>query len=154
MFAPMCRPPTFLYSTRKGPRAAFSHSAAHLWTSARRSPISAGAGPRTGISSGFHSAPAAKALSRTDHFLSSCARTSAGRVHGFVMSGHRGRQPLADGVRDPLGVVLLDGERLQPRVLACRVVNETDRRHVGLYHVDLLQRSDDQQLQPEPPKQL
>ena len=35
-----------------------------------------------------------------------------------------------------------------------RVVDEADRRHVRLDHVDLLQRGDDQQLQAEPGEQL
>ena len=49
---------------------------------------------------------------------------------------------------------LLDGQRLQPGVAAGRVVDEPDRPHVGLDHVHLLQRGDDQQLQAEPGEQF
>src|SRR5262245_2249473 len=154
MLVPMCRPPTFLYSTRSGPRPAYRHSAAQSCTSPSRSPISAGPGPRTGTGSGAHSRPAAKAASRSGHFFRTVSRTSPGRVHRAATSGHRRGDLLAEGMRDPPGVVLLDGERLQPGVLARRVVDAADRRHVGLDYVDLLERGDDQQLQPEPPEQL
>jgi len=61
---------------------------------------------------------------------------------------------LGDLVRGPPGLVLVDGERLQPRVVALRVVHEPHRGHVRLDDVDLLQWGDDQQLQAEPAEQL
>jgi hypothetical protein len=61
---------------------------------------------------------------------------------------------LSDLVRGPPGLVLVDGERLQPRIVAVRVVDEAHRGHVRLDDVDLLQRGDDEQLQAEPAEQL
>ena len=163
LFAPKCRPPTCLYSTRSGPpAAAAAQSAAHWRTSASWSPISRADGPRMGTPSGSHSWPAANRASSTpeSHFFLIEARTSAGRVHNPGMSAPGRRDEVADLdllgdlVRGPAGLVLVDRERLQPRVVALRVVHEAHRGHVRLDDVDLLQRGDDQQLQAEPAEQL
>ena len=157
---PTRRPPTCLYSTRSGPRPARSHSAAQAWTSARRSPISAGPGPRSGTSSGAHVLPGQE------------GREQSGPLpaHGFAHVGGAGPRlgrggpshlrppPPATGAprvrASRSGLVLLDRQRPQPGVPGRRVVDEADRGHVGLDHVDLLQRRDDQQLQAEPLEQL
>jgi hypothetical protein len=59
-----------------------------------------------------------------------------------------------DLVRGPAGLVLLDRHRLQPRVVALRVVDIAHRGHVRLDDVDLLQGGDDQQLEAEPAEQV
>ena len=112
--------------------------------------------------SGAQSWPAANRASSApeSHFFLIEARTSAGRVHEPGMSAPgRGDEVadldlLGDLVRGPARPVLLDRQRLQPRVVAVRVVDEADRGHVRLDDVDLLQRGDDQQLQAEPAEQL
>src|ERR1700678_2026673 len=91
---PTARPPTIFSSTGSGPRPARSHSAAQAWTSARRSPISAGPGPRSGTGNGSQLRPVRKFASRTGHFLRTPSRTSAGPVHAppaarRATSGHR-----------------------------------------------------------------
>src|SRR5487761_580586 len=156
----MCRPPTFLYSTRSGPRApACSHSPAHFCTSPRRSPISAGPGPRSGKLSGGHSWPEAWVASSVPHFLRTISRTSAGRVQaGGATSGHGdgdgGHSGAGEHVRLPPGAVLLDRKGLEPGRTAHWVVDEPDRIDVRLDDVDLLQRRHDQQLEAEPFEQL
>src|SRR5260370_15502212 len=86
LFTPKCRPPTCLYSTRSGPRAACAHSAAHWRTSARRSPICLADGPRIGTLNGSQSCPAANRVRSApeSHFFLAAARTSAGQVHSPV----------------------------------------------------------------------
>ncbi len=155
------RPPIFLYSTRSGPRPARSHSAAQSWTSARRSPISPGPGPRSGTSSGAHAAPARKArrAARATSGARPRARppggsTACSRPRPWPPQATAAAAGDAEGAGDPLRLVLLDRQRPQPGVAGRRVVDETDRGHVRLDDVDLLQRGDDQQLQAEPLEQL
>jgi len=117
----MCRPPTFLYSTRSEPRPARSHSAAHSRTSSSRAPISDGAGPLIGTPNGSNSAPAAYADSKAPdcHRRATASRTSAGRVHDAAVAAtsvskrHCDRDLLQEPRLSPLAV-LLDSERLQP----------------------------------------
>ena len=105
----------------------------------------AGGRPRIGIPSGSQSWPTANRASSApeSHFFRTAARTSARRVHrpGPSASGPsraraagtsapgRGDEVadldlLSDLVRGPPGLVLVDGERLQPRIVAVRVVDE------------------------------
>src|SRR5258708_5852580 len=69
-----------------------------------------------------------------------------GRLGRLDRSGER--------VGDLASPVLLDGERLQPGAVVAWVVDKADSRDVRLDHVDLLQRSDDEQLQAEPVEEL
>src|SRR5215471_20727253 len=151
LFAPKCRPPTGLYSTRSGPRAASAHSAAHWRTSARCSPICRADGPRIGRPRGSQSSPVANRRSRApeSHLLRTAARTSAGLVQvAGPPAGVPGRARtagtsvpargdevadhdlLGELVRGPPGLVFLDRQRLQPRVVAPRVVHEAHRKHI------------------------
>ena len=82
---------------------------------------------------------------------------SRGSVHALPVGVELVMPSHVDGAAEWLArraPVLLDGQVLQPRAVARRVVDEANRRDVRLDDVDLLQRRDDQQLQAEPAEQV
>ena len=168
------RPPTCLYSSRSSAaRPHCSHRAAQACTSPNRSASSPGGRAHaSGCPSGSQSWPAGERAEQHPGLprLRSSAdvggrgpgsRARRGGGHAQLPAADAaGRRPADRGIcwasmcASSPGPVLLDGERLQPRVVVLRVVDEPHRGHVRLDHVDLLQRGDDQQLQAEPAEQL